>query len=121
YFDENEDDENEKWVTKNYKSSGKKSDAYLSCPCCFTLLCVECQRHSTYKNQYRAISVNNCIVDKEINNNNNNNNNNTNNDDSSSDEDEDEVYQPVKCSVCETHVAMFDKDEVYHFFNVFPS
>lgn len=27
-------------------------------------------------------------------------------------------YHPVKCSVCHTEVAVYDEDEVYHFFNV---
>lgn len=32
-----------------------------------------------------------------------------------------EIYHPVRCTVCNTHVAMFDHDEVYHFFNVVTS
>lgn len=35
--------------------------------------------------------------------------------------DADEVYHPVKCSECSTEVAVFDKDEVYHFFNILSS
>lgn len=27
-------------------------------------------------------------------------------------------YHPVKCSVCQTEVAVYDEDEVYHFFNI---
>ncbi|KAN0025660.1 hypothetical protein ACTFIU_010254 [Dictyostelium citrinum] len=181
YFDENEDDENEKWMKDNYKLSGKfKSDGRISCPCCFTLLCIECQQHSSYINQYRAIEVKNCTIsndiityndkkDKKISNRNNNNkkknnkinnsnknnnqkyrnnvnkgdpqqvevklenthidddddtsdeedNNNNNSDESS--EDEDECYRAVNCSVCNTHVAMYDQNEIYHFFDVFPS
>lgn len=34
---------------------------------------------------------------------------------------EDEVYKPVRCSVCDTEVALMDNDEVYHFHNVVPS
>ncbi len=30
----------------------------------------------------------------------------------------DDVYRPVRCSVCDTEVAVFDKEEIYHFFNV---
>ena len=30
----------------------------------------------------------------------------------------DEVYHPVQCDKCDTEVAVYDKDEVYHFFNV---
>ena len=39
----------------------------------------------------------------------------------SNDCDDDEVYNPVKCEECSTEVAVFDKDEVYHFFNVIDS
>lgn len=35
--------------------------------------------------------------------------------------DADEVYHPVQCSECSTEVAVFDKDEVYHFFNILAS
>ena len=35
--------------------------------------------------------------------------------------DDDEDYNPVKCEECSTEVAVFDKDEVYHFFNVIDS
>lgn len=35
--------------------------------------------------------------------------------------DTDEVYHPVRCSECSTEVAVFDKDEVYHFFNILAS
>ena len=33
----------------------------------------------------------------------------------------DELYNPVKCEQCNTEVGVFDKDEVYHFFNVLAS
>lgn len=33
----------------------------------------------------------------------------------------DELYHPVRCSECSTEVAVFDKEEVYHFFNVLAS
>ena len=36
-------------------------------------------------------------------------------------EDDDENYNPVKCEECSTEVGVFDKDEVYHFFNVIDS
>jgi len=66
-YDEQADEEDEKWVDKNISKylpeDARKSDALLSCPCCFTLLCAHCQRHETYLNQYRAIFVRNCRVD----------------------------------------------------------
>ena len=33
-------------------------------------------------------------------------------------EEEGELYNPVKCAVCQTKVGVFDKEEIYHFFNV---
>lgn len=35
--------------------------------------------------------------------------------------DADEVYHPVQCSECSTEVGVFDKEEVYHFFNILAS
>lgn len=32
-----------------------------------------------------------------------------------------ETYHPVHCSVCDTEVAVYDQDEVYHFFSVLAS
>lgn len=34
---------------------------------------------------------------------------------------EEEVYHPVLCTECATEVAVMDKDEVFHFFNVLAS
>ncbi len=34
---------------------------------------------------------------------------------------EEEIYHPVKCTECSTEVAVYDKDEVYHFFNILAS
>lgn len=33
----------------------------------------------------------------------------------------DEIYHPVKCTVCSTEVGVYDNDEVYHFFNILAS
>ena len=33
----------------------------------------------------------------------------------------DEVFHPVKCNQCSTEVAVYDSEEVYHFFNVLAS
>ncbi|KAM9786490.1 E2F-associated phosphoprotein isoform X1 [Syngnathus typhle] len=107
------------------------SDAVLNCPACMTTLCLDCQRHEKYRTQYRAMFVMNCSVNKEqvlrykkqmdrtpgkkwnrmreqataapvgM--------------------DADEAYHPVQCSECSTEVAVLDKDEVYHFFNILSS
>ena len=44
------------------KSGATQSDAALSCPACFTLVCVDCQQHAKYKTQYRAMFVMNCTA-----------------------------------------------------------
>uniref|UniRef100_A0A2K6CF62 E2F associated phosphoprotein n=1 Tax=Macaca nemestrina TaxID=9545 RepID=A0A2K6CF62_MACNE len=41
------------------------SDAVLNCPACMTTLCLDCQRHESYKTQYRAMFVMNCSINKE--------------------------------------------------------
>ena len=46
---------------KAYKP--RTSDAVLSCPCCFNIVCMDCQRHSRYLNQFRAMFVMGIIVD----------------------------------------------------------
>ncbi|XP_043930029.1 E2F-associated phosphoprotein [Protopterus annectens] len=111
------------------------SDAVLNCPGCMITLCLDCQRHEQYKTQYRAMFVMNCTINNEevlkykchINKmrtkqhkkmkvNNEETTNNT-----SQEAEEMEVYHPVKCSECSTEVAVLDKDEVYHFFNVLAS
>lgn len=40
----------------------RSTDAVLSCPYCFHIVCMDCQRHTTYKNQYRAMFVMNILV-----------------------------------------------------------
>ena len=34
---------------------------------------------------------------------------------------EEELFNPVKCSKCSTQVAVYDADEIFHFFNVVAS
>jgi hypothetical protein len=81
-------------------------------------------RHETYDGQYRAMFVVNCNVDagesltfKEA------------KEESKKHRSRDarvqaqtaaqaELFHPVKCNDCRTVVAVYDADEVYHFFNV---
>jgi hypothetical protein len=41
----------------------RTSDAVLSCPRCFTTVCMDCQQHERYANQFRAMFVMNIGVD----------------------------------------------------------
>ncbi|KAF2074299.1 hypothetical protein CYY_004393 [Polysphondylium violaceum] len=151
-FDDNEDEENEEWVKKNFSRStniheqpslsssatktnktskkDKKYEIYLSCPCCFTLLCIDCQKHDVYKNQYRAMFTKNCRVDfsnrlvyKDIEKPKRDKNNQQQQQHTEQEQGEEivEYYHSVLCAICDTQVGVFDKDHVYHFFNVFPS
>ena len=36
-------------------------------------------------------------------------------------DDDDETFHPVMCTECNTEVGVYDRDEVYHFFNVLAS
>ncbi|XP_051000301.1 LOW QUALITY PROTEIN: E2F-associated phosphoprotein [Acomys russatus] len=106
------------------------SDAVLNCPACMTTLCLDCQRHESYKTQYRAMFVMNCSVNREevlrYKNPENRKKKRGAKKMKSNPEDppeieEEEVYHPVMCTECSTEVAVYDKDEVFHFFNVLAS
>ncbi|XP_054470132.1 E2F-associated phosphoprotein isoform X2 [Anoplopoma fimbria] len=119
------------------------SDAVLNCPACMTTLCLDCQRHDKYRTQYRAMFVMNCAVKKdevlryktqqEVKQRKRKRRRGQKTE-TPMDEtpetpttpapegmDADEIYHPVQCSECSTEVAVFDKDEVYHFFNILAS
>ncbi|KFO78188.1 E2F-associated phosphoprotein, partial [Cuculus canorus] len=112
-------------------SAVPNSDAVLNCPACMTTLCLDCQRHESYKTQYRAMFVMNCIVNKEEilkyrkklkrRSKKMKYSKATSSVQSNEEEEEMEVYHPVLCTECSTEVAVMDKDEVFHFFNVLAS
>lgn len=58
FYDPGGDDRAAAWVSR--LRGGRRSDAILSCPQCFTTVCVECQQHATRDNQFRAMFVMNC-------------------------------------------------------------
>merc|ERR1712166_635620 len=60
FYDDNLDEADEAWMRKAQACSGHQSDATLNCPCCFTTLCNDCQKHIRYHNQYRAMFTVNC-------------------------------------------------------------
>ncbi|XP_072917651.1 E2F-associated phosphoprotein [Hemitrygon akajei] len=146
-YDPDQDDRDQAWVDmqrRGYRGLNKQpnmseslpvpsSDAVLNCPSCMTTLCLDCQRHDLYKEQYRAMFVMNCIINRgEILRYKNPSNRKRKNrckkvkypsEDTSvgSKQDEGEIYHPVRCAECSVEVAVFDKDEVYHFFNVLAS
>ncbi|WOL07217.1 E2F-associated phosphoprotein [Canna indica] len=126
FYGPNIDDKDELWVHKQRK--GQTSDAVLSCPACFTTLCLDCQRHEKYVTQYRAMFVINCkvITDQILRETKPKRAPRRSKDckhsvASNEATQSDEIFRPVCCSVCLTEVGVYDKDEVYHFFDVIPS
>ncbi|XP_054153536.1 E2F-associated phosphoprotein-like [Oppia nitens] len=127
-YDPKADENDQKWVdnhrlvatTRTEKGTVGKSDATLNCPACLTLLCHDCQRHDIYRTQYRAMFVYNCRInfterlqfkDKQQNKRKSKVERSRKTDD----------YYPVFCNICNTRVAVYDNDEVYHFFSVLAS
>lgn len=144
-YDPEEDSRDQEWVDsqrRRYRnqrrvlqpqqtkpSSVPNSDAVLNCPACMTTLCLDCQRHESYKTQYRAMFVMNCFVNKEeilkyrkkVKKRNKKRKHSEETTPAQSNQEEEEVYHPVLCTECSTEVAVMDKDEVFHFFNVLAS
>ncbi|RZC61819.1 hypothetical protein C5167_023620 [Papaver somniferum] len=125
FYDPKLDNKDELWVQKERK--GRDSDAVLTCPACFTTLCLECQRHEKYLTQYRAIFIVNCKI--KINqvlrpsNQKPKTSKKRGRERGGIDEvgaSTKETFKPVCCVVCSTEVGVIDEDEVYHFFNVLP-
>ncbi|DAZ99112.1 TPA: hypothetical protein N0F65_008417 [Lagenidium giganteum] len=130
-YDPDMDDADNHWVQSNLKPSTSQTDAVLCCPCCFLTICLDCQRHIKYPNQYRASTAVNCCVqrDQKL-------RYATNSTispgklatlpfvrDSSSDSQlrlQKDEYYAVECSDCRTTVGVYDCHKHFHFFNVLP-
>jgi len=130
--DYDKDQRDEAWVNDylmlGYTSTSRQSDATLNCPCCFSLLCLDCQQHDIYPNQFRAMFVKNCVIDfdrwyvyqptskhcsplAEV----------PAPSSDATNEQRSGYYHKVRCSICGTDVAVFDSEEVFHFYHTFPS
>lgn len=119
------------WRSHQQQRPVPNSDAVLNCPACMTTLCLDCQRHESYKTQYRAMFVMNCSVNKDevlrykIPENRKKRRSHkkmrSSDGDAAGPEEAEEIYHPVMCTECSTEVAVYDKDEVFHFFNVLAS
>jgi hypothetical protein len=129
----------------------RNSDAVLSCPRCFTTVCMDCQQHQSYANQYRAMFVMNIGVDwnkrmmyddalgglKLLSSQGERSEHVGNegeviipdtiphdldNGGRKSDNDQKEIYYSVHCGYCQWVVAALDmKDEIYYFFGCIAS
>lgn len=118
-------DERERVVTKGMTEEGAaaarlamrdwRSDATLSCPCCFTTLAFDSIQHEVHEHLFAAAFVTCCRVDR------------------SSRVDQEEAVdhgwpadsvpslRRILCRRCGAHVAYRDPDRIYHFFNALPS
>jgi len=112
-------------VKKSRLLKPRTSDAILSCPCCFEIVCMDCQRHERYTNQFRAMFVMNIGVSWDVTicpenfGKSNTQKNTVPENDTNNDE---RAYFSVHCSNCKTVVAALDmKDEIYHFFGCLAS
>lgn len=115
---EKNNEKKEKSISKN-----PNSDAVLNCPCCMSLVCMDCQRHEKYQTQFRAMFAFNCNIkheeqlkyskDKKS-------NRRTKTEKMSAEKSEEfDLYKPVECTICKTEIGVYDpKSEMYHFFNV---
>ncbi|KAL3502289.1 hypothetical protein ACH5RR_036738 [Cinchona calisaya] len=119
FYDPNLDEKDELWVQK--KRKGHTSDAVLSCPACFTTLCLDCQRHEKYLTQYRAVFVVNCKIKNGQVSQPGTKRKRGRRHKTSAEPEVDDVVKPVCCLICSTEVGVIDEEEVYHFFNVLPS
>mmetsp|Transcript_6855 Transcript_6855/g.14077 ORF Transcript_6855/g.14077 Transcript_6855/m.14077 type:complete len:344 (+) Transcript_6855:102-1133(+) len=57
------DSEKSSYLQKALLLKPRTSDAILSCPRCFNIVCMDCQQHERYANQFRAMFVMNIGVD----------------------------------------------------------
>ena len=144
FFDPGMDDQDAEWAEK--QRSGRQSDAILSCPSCFTTLCIDCQQHHKYHGQYRAMFVMNCKADfaqvmqapasttsQQAQAQGRGKKRGSKAEASATSLAGEhlhaagaqvaaiERYHPVSCDVCDTEVGVRDAEGLYHFFHVFPS
>eukprot|EP00850_Spirogloea_muscicola_P004502 SM000019S05046 [mRNA] locus=s19:661014:661783:- [translate_table: standard] len=133
-YDDAEDEAGEAWADGQRRRGGGRrgsTDAHLSCPACFTTLCIDCQRHDVHVTQYRAMLVKNCRVaydevvkvaaGSEVGAKRGRRGGPASASAATAQDQEAGVLRPVYCAECGTRVAAMDVDEVYHFFNVLPS
>ena len=113
-------------------SGGRQSDAVLSCPLCFTQLSLDCQRHTRFPHQYRAIFVQHCLTQphKRIHplqpppSKRSQRRAKRAAEDEEEDEEGDAKYLAVCCEVCGTEVGAVEAEgphPLYHFFHVIDS
>ncbi|GKY93937.1 hypothetical protein MPSEU_000360600 [Mayamaea pseudoterrestris] len=148
-YDDQADLEDEAYVNRHFRthvgdsndnaaSTTTHSDAVLSCPCCFSTVCMDCQRHERYENQYRAMFVLNVnvneqeqwiysgetqglvrkeIVEAAVDSVMHATGSSTAVDPVPVEPSAEPIYLTVNCANCHTQVAVLDDEQVYHFTN----
>ena len=111
-------------VSQGGQVDDTKTDAVLNCPGCMSLLCLNCQRHSKYKTQYRTMFTFNCKVVEDGDDAASGSNlpclpDITTNGEANSNEQKD--LKRVLCEICNTPVGVMDSTGVYHLFGVLAS
>lgn len=123
FYDPKLDEKEELWAQKQRR--GRASDAVLTCPACFTTLCLDCQRHEKYVTQYRAMFVVNCRIKEQVSEPGNKRKRNRRGSRTEANPSPTaaaaDTFKRVCCDVCSTDVGVLDEEEVYHFFNVIPT
>ena len=109
---------------------GRQSDAILSCPCCLEIVTIDCQKHAARDDQWRAMFVRNVRVETSVAfrpASSARSESGKGKGDRGADirppdlEESDGPYFRALCDTCGTPVGVRDTDEVYHFFNAFPT
>lgn len=132
FYDPDADGKNDAWVSKLRK--GRRSDAILSCPLCFTTVCVDCQQHAKIENQFRAMFVMHCKVNttqivrpaSQVQHTRRKKKKKATVEEEERDvhhQEEDERYNPVACDVCDTELGLREvgPNGMYHLFHVIAS
>lgn len=105
FYDSGADSADEEYVKQYMRVNGEiETDAQLTCPNCFVLICLDCQQHETEENLYRAILVFNCVTSKQHN-----------------FTDGNVFLREVTCKQCNTALGFKDKHGIYELYNVLPS
>ena len=95
-YDPDSDNENEEWVQR--QRQGHQSDGILSCACCFSTVCIDCEQHPSTANQFRAIAVQDCSVRESP---------------------PPSSQRQIVCDNCNSVIGFYDADEeVYYFVDV---
>ncbi|CAM9372763.1 unnamed protein product [Discosporangium mesarthrocarpum] len=121
---------------KREKATTLETDAQLSCPLCFTILCLECQRHTRYHTQFRAVFVRNVrvLAEEDVSQRGGKMGRGMGGGQAKGNRDTQqpqeggsgaggmrETLRRVCCLECGNEVGVMDQDDVYHFFDVIAS